>query len=184
MSNKNISRYKRIKLQRMFIGTNPPNNRNERWTETGNFFRGVSLILEKVYEMDGAEHVAEGNCGYLAGGSAQPSQNMIEDLSFNRQFLSGKRSIALLCGDSQLWLFRPKLINSKKIIDRRLSMKIRLGYDTQRPTSFVEFSGWIPEFEILEIENFKFEGGKLTYKLTRSMIADSSIGSVEISTRS
>lgn len=179
MSNKNIQRYKRIKLQRMFIGTYAPTSRNERWSETGNFFRGVSLILDKIYEVDGLEHVAEGFCGYLAGGSAQPSQNMVEDLSFNRQFLSGKRPVAMLCGDSQLWLFRPKLVNSKKFIDRRLSMKVRMGYDGQRPTSFVEFSGWIPDFEVLEISDFKFEGGKLSYKTIRSLAAES-IGSTEI----
>lgn len=169
---KNIDSYRRIKLMRFFVGTNPPTTRNERWQEMGHFFRGVQFILEKVYEMDGAEHVAEENCGYLASGSAQPSQNTIDDFRLHTRWLSGKKPIAFLCGTDQLWIFRPKIVNSQKFIDSRVSMLLKVGYDSPRPTTFVEFSGWLPSFEVHEIKNFSFSKGIMKFDVVKPLFLE------------
>jgi hypothetical protein len=163
---KDVGRFRRKRLQRFFIGLHGPGSEIPRWIEVGHLLQGVEIMLKRIVERDGSKHVVETNCGWIAEGALEPAQNSISDYRQYVTHLAGKRPIAFLTGDDQLWLFDYKKISSKEFTDNRLSISTDIGYKSPRNAAAASISGWTPGFQILSVKNFRFEQNKFFYTVT------------------
>lgn len=177
---KDLTRIRRKRLTRMFAGEHGPTKSSESWQEIGHFIRGVSIQLKRLVELNGNNHVAESNCGWDAEGTLQPGQTTIADFRIAIGRFTGKRPLAWLCGEDQLWVFNYRKLSSKEAIDMRLSVISDLGYDSPREACFARVQGWIPTFQIFKVKDFKLLGNKLSYTILEELFPESEIAEGKI----
>lgn len=170
-----ITKISQEPISRMFIGTHDETNpTNEKWYETGNFLRGVTFKMRRLRQKDGLLRNRSFSLGFNCEGNAEPVENHTEYYDFYRNYLNGLRNVAWLCGD-QLWLFRLRHLDTGDWQDNRIGLVCDPGYEGQMQKSFLEFSGWVRDAEIIEVKNLKLAGVKLTFDKVTSTILSSSL---------
>lgn len=175
-----LNKIRRKRLKRMFVGEHGPTKTSESWLEVGHFIQGVSVQLKRLVELDGNNHVAEANCGWDPEGTLQPGQTTVSDFRFNIGKFTGKRPVAWLCGDDQLWVFDYKKVSKTEVIDNRISIISDVGYDSPAEACFARVQGWIPGFQIYRVKDFKLVGNKLSYTIIESLFTETEIAEGKI----
>ncbi len=163
LSGKSLQRVSLARMRRAFVGTYLPTTRRETWIECGHFLEGVQLLCEDIFEVDGDGSAAEDTNWFTVSGSATPAQNTADDFAFYYAYLRGKRSFAFWCDDNQLWFFKTYYLGNGKILDNRITIVGKRGYDSPRQQEQSSVSCIIPGFEIVVCDKFSFSKGTLTY---------------------
>jgi hypothetical protein len=150
-------------LSRMFIGLHDEKNPTaEKWFETGNFLLGVTFKARRLRQKDGMLRQRSKGLGFNCEGNAEPVENHTVDYFFYRDKLNGLHNVAFLCG-ANLWMFRLRNLGAGSWQDNRISLVCDPGYDGQMQKSFLEFSGWVQDAEMLEVSDVKVQGTRLTF---------------------
>jgi hypothetical protein len=161
---KSVARFRRKRLQRLFVGEHGPSRTVPSWVEIGHLLQGAEIMLKRVVEFDGNGNVAERNCGWDADGTLEPAQNTIADYRQYVNLLTGKRPIAILTGDDQLWRFDYQIVDSKTVIDNRISVVTDIGYKSPRNAAATKVTGWTPGFQVIQVKNFTHSSGRMSYQ--------------------
>jgi len=165
---KSISNIDRSRLQRFFLGTHDMTNpKAEMWYEIGHFYEGVSLRPIRLSEKDGLGRENPDNMGFEMDGSAQPAQNTIEEYRMMNSLMNGTRNVAVLVG-KRLQLYRIVEVKPGDFSDNRIAIVTSGIYDDHVDKAETKFSGWIPFYERLLVEDFQLVNNKLAYKVVKS----------------
>jgi hypothetical protein len=167
-SGKDTARVSLARFRRAFVGTYLTSTRKETWIECGHFLQGVRLMAEEIFEIDGDGSIAEETGWFNIEGEATPPQNTIGDYRFYNRYLRGRRPFAFWCDDNQLWFYKSYYLGDGKILDNRISIFPKHGYDSPRQTENTKISCAIGGFEIVTVKEFSFANNKLNYKKVTS----------------
>jgi hypothetical protein len=160
--NKDVSRISRARLDRFFVGLHTKATEKKRWVEIGHFIQGFDLFLRRVTEQNGLQGEESDGLGYLPEGSSEPAQNDTGAFAAYKQYMNGKRPVAMLIGD-KLLLFDFEKRLDETFNDNRLTMSTSTRYNDFLKSE-TKFTGWVPNFEMYKVSDLKLNSGQLTHK--------------------